>query len=36
VFLMDSVPPNSLVVYEPRGVRLISKSRPEDVLDYQI
>ena len=36
VFLMDSVPANSLVVYEPRGVRLISKSRPEDVLDYQI
>jgi len=36
VFLMDSVPSNSLVVYEPRGVRLISKSRPEDVLDYQI
>ena len=36
VFLMDSVPSNSLVVYEPCGVRLISKSRPEDVLDYQI
>ena len=36
VFLMDSVPSNSLVVYEPRGVRLISKARPEEVLDYQI
>jgi len=36
VFLMDSVPSDSLVVYEPRGVRLISKSKPEDVLDYQI
>ena len=36
VFLMNSVPPNSLVVYEPSGMRVIAKSRPEGVLDYQI
>ncbi len=36
VFLMNSVPANSLVVYEPSGMKLISKSLPEGVLDYQI
>lgn len=36
VFLMNSVPANSLVVYEPSGMRLISRNRLEDVLDYQI
>ena len=36
VFLMNSVPANSLVVYEPSGMRLISKVLPEGVLDYQI
>ena len=36
VFLMESVPPHSLVVYEPSGMRLISRLKPEGVLDYQI
>jgi len=36
VFLMHSVPANSLVVYEPSGMRLISRSLPEGVIDFQI
>ena len=36
VFLMNSVPPNSLVVYEPSGMRVISRSRPEGTVDGQI
>ena len=36
VFLMNSVPANSLVVYEPSGMRLISKTMPEGVLNYEI
>ena len=36
VFLMHSVPANSLVVYEPSGMRLISKSLPEGVLNFEI
>jgi serine O-acetyltransferase len=36
VFLMNSVPPNSLVVYEPSGMRVISRSRPEGTVDDQI
>ena len=36
VFLMSSVPANSLVVYEPSGMRLISKAIPEGVLNYEI
>lgn len=36
VFLMNSVPANSLVVYEPSGMRLIPKSLPEGVLNFEI
>lgn len=36
VFLMSSVPANSLVVYEPSGMRVIAKAMPDSVLDYQI
>ena len=36
VFLMNSVPANSLVVYEPSGMRLIPKSLPEGAIDFQI
>jgi serine O-acetyltransferase len=36
VFLMNSVPANSLVVYEPSGMRLISKAVPDSVLNYEI
>jgi len=36
VFLMNSVPENSLVVYEPSGMRLIPKSRPEGKGEFDI
>jgi serine O-acetyltransferase len=36
VFLMQSIPPDSLVVYEPSGIRMMSKVRTEAMLDFQI
>jgi serine O-acetyltransferase len=36
VFLMESVAPNSLVVYDPRGTRLIQKAMPNGIIDFQI
>ncbi len=36
VFLMQSIPPDSLVVYEPSGIRMTSKVRTEAPLDFQI
>jgi serine O-acetyltransferase len=36
VFVMQSVPPNSLVVYEPSGIRTLVKSKQAPVIDYEI
>jgi serine O-acetyltransferase len=36
VFLMESIPPNSLVVWEPSGIRTIPKTRPTGAIDYEI
>ena len=36
VFLMNSVPPKSRVVYEPSGMRLITRSQPEGTVDDRI
>jgi serine O-acetyltransferase len=36
VFVMQSIPPNSLVVYEPSGIRIMAKTRHEPVVDYEI
>ena len=32
VFLMESVPENSLVVYEPSGMRILAKTERHNVL----
>jgi serine O-acetyltransferase len=36
VFIMDSVPPNSLVIYDGLDMRVLSKSDRKTVLDFQI
>jgi serine O-acetyltransferase len=36
VFIMESIPPNSLVVWEPSGVRTMAKMRSAETPDYQI
>ena len=36
VFIMQSIPPDSLVVYEPSGIRMTSKIRSEATIDFQI
>jgi serine O-acetyltransferase len=36
VFLMHSVPPNSLVYYEEAQVRVVSKTAKADIVDYSI
>lgn len=36
VFLMESIPPNSLVVWEPSGMRTMAKTRVVESPDYEI
>ena len=36
VFIMDSVAPNSLVIYDGLDMRVLSKSDKNAVLDFQI
>ena len=36
VFVMQSIPPNSLVVYEPSGIRTLAKTKQAPVIDYEI
>jgi serine O-acetyltransferase len=36
VFIMESIPPNSLVVWEPSGIRTMAKARTVETPDYEI
>jgi serine O-acetyltransferase len=36
VFIMESVPPNSLVIYDGLDMRVLDKTRKHDALDFQI
>ncbi len=36
VFIMESIPPNSLVVWEPSGMRTMAKTRAVESPDYEI